>query len=56
VHDGARQLGSSPVFKRALGVGTHHLTLLTRDPRVSRRVDIEVAEGELTSVQEEMTP
>src|SRR5262249_44839605 len=56
VRDGARRLGPSPVFKRALIVGTHHLTLVTTDPRVSRRVDVEVTEDEVASVQEEMTP
>ncbi len=54
VFDGARPLGASPVFKMVTTTGVHHLTLVTTDPPMKKRVDVNVVEDETTLVREEM--
>ena len=54
VLDGARWLGESPLFRAVVGVGVHHLTLVTSDPKTEKEVTVTVEEDETTAVREEM--
>jgi serine/threonine-protein kinase len=54
VLDGARSLGPSPVFKVAVPVGSHRLTLKTNDPSVRKVVNVVVNEEDTAVVRETM--
>lgn len=53
VMDGGKSLGPTPIFKRTVTAGTHHLTLRGEDG-TKKSVTVEVAEGETAVVKQPM--
>jgi serine/threonine-protein kinase len=56
VVDNGRALGASPIFRRAVPVGEHRLTLKSSNPSVTKTVSIIVMAGETKTVRQPMTP
>jgi hypothetical protein len=54
VLDGSRSLGASPIFKHAVAVGQHHLTLKSTDPPATKSLDVVVREDDVTVVRQQM--
>jgi hypothetical protein len=54
VLDGNKSLGASPIFKRAMTAGNHHLTLKSSDPAAEKTMDVVVREDDVTVVRQQM--
>jgi len=52
VLDGSRSLGPSPVFKVAVPVGSHRITLVSNDPPARKVVSVVVNEDDTAVVRE----
>lgn len=54
VLDGSSSLGPSPVFKAQVKSGTHHITLKTSDPPVTKSISVTVPVDDTTVVKQAM--
>ncbi len=56
VLDGRASLGPSPIFKRPVAPGPHHLILKVNDPKAEKAVDVTVGTDGVTVVKQSMSP